>query len=88
MPAQQDPSWVDNEVGIIERALREQGDLNRQDLARRVGARYWGPGRFRSALRTAITEGAARRVGRDRYGPGDGEAPKPAGSPETPTTSR
>jgi MFS family permease len=86
VPSQQDPSWVDNEIGIIERALREQGELNRQDLARRVGARYWGPGRFRSALRTAVTEGSARRVGRDRYGPGDGEAPQRAGSPGTPAT--
>jgi MFS family permease len=88
VPAQLDPSWIDNEVGIIERALREQGELNRQDLARRVGARYWGPGRFRSALRTAVAEGAARRVGRDRYGPGDGNAPQSAGSPGTPATSQ
>jgi MFS family permease len=88
VPAQLDPSWIDNEVGIIERALREQGELNRQDLARRVGARYWGPGRFRSALRTAVAEGAARRVGRDRYGPGDDNAPQSAGSPGTPATSQ
>jgi MFS family permease len=87
VPAQLDPSWIDNEVGIIERALREQGELNRQDLARGVGARYWGPGRFRSALRTAVAEGAARRVGRDRYGPGDGDASQPAGSPGTPATN-
>ena len=63
------PEWLDNEVGIIERALEEHGELGRGELAQRIGARYWGPGRFRNALREALAEGAARRAGRDRYGP-------------------
>ncbi len=68
---------------MIERALAEHGELGRQDLARRIGARYWGPGRFRNALREAVAEGAATRVGRDRYGPPrDRQAPTPpSGSP-------
>jgi MFS family permease len=66
-PPIQDPSWLDNEVEIIGRALGEHGQLSREDLARRVGARYWGPGRFRTALREALTEGVARRAGRNRY---------------------
>ena len=33
----------------------------RADLRSRVGARYWGPGRFRRALQTAQREGAIER---------------------------
>jgi hypothetical protein len=62
-----DPGWVDEEIEIIARALAEHGQLSREELGRRVGARYWGPGRFRGALREALAEGAARRVGRNLY---------------------
>ncbi len=34
------------EVGAIERALAEHGPVERRELARLVGARFWGPGRF------------------------------------------
>jgi MFS family permease len=59
----------DREIEIIERALKERGSANRRELARRVGGRYWGPGRFRSALRTAVDEGRVQRVKRDQYAP-------------------
>ena len=71
--------WVDREVEIIAEALADAGELTRDELARRVGARHWGPGRFRAALREAIAEGAARRSG-DRYGPGRSQEPPPAGA--------
>ena len=48
------PDWLDHEISIIDRALQEQGELDRRELAERVGARYWGPGRFRAALRGAV----------------------------------
>jgi MFS family permease len=64
-----DPAWVDREVAVIERALAEHGKLSRQELARRIGARYWGPGRYRDALREAVAEGAVQRIGRNTYGP-------------------
>ena len=38
------PDWLDHEIGIIDRALQESGELDRRQLAERVGARYWGPG--------------------------------------------
>jgi hypothetical protein len=63
---------VDAEVEIIGRALVEHGQLSREELARRVGARYWGPGRFRAALREALAEGKATRTGRNLFGPGSG----------------
>ena len=59
------------EVGRIEAALAEHGQMHRDELARAVGARFWGPGRFSAALREAIVTGRAQRVGRNRFGPGD-----------------
>ncbi len=59
----------DSEIDAIARALREGGEMTRQELARRVSARHWGPGRFRGALADALAEGSARRTGRDRVGP-------------------
>jgi MFS family permease len=60
---------LDREITIIERALEDRGSANRRELARRVGARYWGPGRFRSALREAVEEGAIKRVRGGEYAP-------------------
>ena len=74
LPAMRSPfdesADLDREIGTIERALGERGEMTREELGQAVGARYWGPGRFRSALREAVGEGAAQRVGRGRYGPG------------------
>ncbi len=66
---QSNPAWLDREVEAIRAALAEHGQLTRAELAGRVGARYWGPGRYRVALREAVAEGAARRAGRDAYAP-------------------
>ena len=57
------------EVGQLVAALREAlpGGLRRRDLARRVGARGWGPGRLTGALRQAVAEGLVRRTGRRTY---------------------
>jgi hypothetical protein len=68
-PAQSKEEWLDGEVDIIARALKEKGELRRDELADEVGARYWGPGRFRTALHEAIAERVVRRTGRDRYAP-------------------
>ena len=61
------PEWLDDEIEIISQALQQEGELTREELARRIGARYWGPGRFRAALREAVVEGAARRTSRSSY---------------------
>ncbi len=60
---------LDREVEIIDRALQDRGAASRRELARRVGARYWGPGRFRAALREAVAEGRAKPLARDQYAP-------------------
>ena len=67
-----DPALLRREVEIIDRALREHGELDSHELGRRVGATYWGPGRFRAALRAAVEDGAIRRTGRNRFAPAEG----------------
>src|SRR5215218_5286272 len=62
------------EVARIEQALAEHGPTERRELARLVGARFWGPGRFPAALREAVESGRARRIDRNRFGPADGES--------------
>ena len=61
---------LDAEATRIAAVLRERGELERQELARAVGARGWGPGRFAAALEEAVADGAAQWVGRSRYAPG------------------
>ncbi len=57
----------EREVAMIDRALRERGSADRRELGRRVGARYWGPGRYRAALREAVLEGRAKRLRGGEY---------------------
>ena len=59
-------SPLDREIDAIERAL-VGGPETRQELARDVGARYWGPGRFRRALSQSIADGRVRRVAHGRF---------------------
>jgi hypothetical protein len=61
-----DPAFADREVELIAQAL-EGGQASRRDLASKVRARYWGPRRFRRALRIGVARGRFRQVGRDRY---------------------
>jgi MFS family permease len=62
---------LSREVERIAGALAEHGPMDRGELARSVGARFWGPGRFPAALREAVLSGRARRVGRSRFAPAD-----------------
>jgi len=56
------------EVERIVAALDDEGrPLERRQIAAAAGARFWGPGRFRRALRTALLEGRIARAGRGRY---------------------
>lgn len=59
--------YADREVELIEHVLTENGTASREELAAAVGARHWGPGRFRRALRLAIARGRVRPAGRNRY---------------------
>jgi MFS family permease len=60
---------LDREIDVIDRALQAHGSCTRRELRRRVGARYWGPGRFQAALREAVAENRAKRLPRGQFGP-------------------
>ena len=60
---------LDREIDAIADVVDADGPLQREEIARRVGARRWGPGRFRNALYEAEAEGRIRRVSRTIYGP-------------------
>lgn len=53
-------------VRQILRALRSEGDLTRDELARLVGAPYWKPGRFERAVQAATAEGLVETTDDDR----------------------
>jgi MFS family permease len=73
---------LEREIDEIARTLEQRGPLDRDALRQAVRASRWGPGRFRSALKEALEEGAITRVGRDRYAAGStqtgSQAPPPA----------
>ena len=60
---------LERQIELIEQTLDEQGPMERRRLARLVGARYWGPGRFGLALQEAMREGRARRATRSVIAP-------------------
>ncbi len=55
------------EVDVVTEALRRDGPATVPALARRVGARYWGPGRLREVLREAQARGQVIRRGRETF---------------------
>ncbi|HZT16156.1 MAG TPA: MFS transporter [Gaiellaceae bacterium] len=61
------PGVLDREIDRIADELDRNGPLRRDELAARVGARRWGPGRFREALEEAQSEGRVRRLSRTTY---------------------
>jgi MFS family permease len=64
------------EIQAIATALDEHGTLDRPELARLVGARRWGPGRFRAALREAVRSGSALPLSRSSFGPAERGEPR------------
>jgi hypothetical protein len=60
-------AWVEAEVVVIERVLRERGPLDVRELRAATESRFWGPGRFSAALDRARRTGRVRRTGRRRY---------------------
>ncbi|AEA25671.1 major facilitator superfamily MFS_1 [Pseudonocardia dioxanivorans CB1190] len=72
---------MDREIAEIERAVDNNVPIRRRALASATGGRLWGPGRFRRALRQALSEGRVRRLSGDSYGPGRGrDSGRPAGA--------
>ena len=61
--------WLRREISLIENLLKEEGPLDRSTIGDKLGCKYWGPMRFRSALREGVKRGAFRKAGSKRYAP-------------------
>lgn len=61
--------WLEREISLIQNLLQEEGELERGAIGDRLGCKYWGPMRFRNALREGVDRGAFRKAGRGRFAP-------------------
>jgi hypothetical protein len=59
--------WLRREISLIENLLKQEGELDRNEIGNRLGCKYWGPLRFRNALKEGVKRGAFRKGGRNRY---------------------
>jgi hypothetical protein len=60
---------TNREVSLIENLLRDRGEMDKDAIGETLGCKYWGPLRFRQALKEAVDGGVIRKVGRNRYAP-------------------
>jgi hypothetical protein len=61
--------WLEREISLIRNLLEEEGELPRKEIGDRLGCKYWGPMRFRGALKAGVERGDFRRASRGRYAP-------------------
>jgi len=61
--------WTNREISLIENLLRDRGELDKDAIGEALGCKYWGPMRFRQALKEGVERGAFRKAGRNRYAP-------------------
>ena len=59
--------WLDREISLIKNLLEEEGELSKDEIGEKLGCKYWGPLRFRNALKQGVERGAIRKAGRNRY---------------------
>lgn len=55
--------WLNREIALIQNLLKEEGELPRKEIGNRLGCKYWGPLRFRNALKEGVERGAFRKTG-------------------------
>jgi len=61
--------WLSRELSLIKNLLEDRGELSRDEIGETLGCKYWGPMRFRNALKEGVKRGEFRRVARGRYAP-------------------
>ena len=61
--------WLEREITLIKNLLEEDGESERDAIGQKLGCKYWGPMRFRGALKEGVKRGAFRKAGRNRYAP-------------------
>ena len=59
--------WLNREISLIQNLLQEEGEMDKGDIGDKLGCKYWGPMRFRGALKEGVERGAFRKTGRNRY---------------------
>jgi hypothetical protein len=67
--ADENEYWLQREISLIHNLLQEEGELGRKEIGERLGCKYWGPMRFRAALKQGVERGAFRKSGHNRYAP-------------------
>ena len=60
--------WLRREISLIQNLLQDEGPLAKSDIGNKLGCKYWGPMRFRSALKEGVQRGAFRKDG-SKYAP-------------------
>jgi hypothetical protein len=61
--------WLNREISLIQNLLQDRGELDKDTIGDALGCKYWGPFRFRQALRAGVERGAFRKVSGGRYAP-------------------
>jgi hypothetical protein len=61
--------WRNREIALIKNLLEDKGELDKDAIGEALGCKYWGPMRFRGALKEGVERGAFRKAGRNRYAP-------------------
>jgi hypothetical protein len=61
--AEENEWWLRREISLIENLLKEEGPLPRKEIGERLGCKYWGPTRFRNALKQGVARGAFHKDG-------------------------
>jgi hypothetical protein len=67
--ADENEFWLQRELSLIHNLLDEEGEMGRKEIGERLGCKYWGPMRFRTALKQGVERGAFRKSGHNRYAP-------------------
>jgi hypothetical protein len=59
--------WLQREISLIKNLLEEEGAQPRSTIGDKLGCKYWGPLRFRNALKQGVERGEFRRTSGGRY---------------------
>jgi hypothetical protein len=59
--------WLKRELSLIENLLRDEGEMSRSEIGEKLGCKYWGPLRFRNALKEGVRRGTFQKTGHNRY---------------------
>ena len=65
--ADENEYWLNREISLIQNLLQEEGEMSKSDIGERLGCKYWGPLRFRNALKEGVKRGAFQRTHGSSY---------------------